>query len=112
MLVDKSARGFCKNQIISIDNGRKGIKIKNPLQHDYDGLPPRGTVLPGDEDGTLPGTMDNPAWVVLTINNDGTVSGRKIDRGSFGAWQYISVYPGMVAFDQAADDAAHFFLCS
>jgi hypothetical protein len=114
--VDPKARGFDKAQLVTVDGNRQVIKILNPLKYSFDGLPPAGTVLPGAEDGVLPGTAANPAWVILTIDPDGNVQGRLMNRpGGYGTWQYVTVLNGMVAIhpdDQLQRGVAFFFCCA
>lgn len=109
MPVDTSTVGFNKSQIITIENGQKALKVWSPLKHTYDGLGFKaGDVLKDYEGG--PDFVN--AWCIMAIDPEGNARFYRMNRpGGYGAWQYLTVLDGMIAF-HPADDVSFSFLCS
>lgn len=82
-------KAVAKSQTIGIGDNTFAIAVNNPLDANYIGLPPMGTVLPSDPPNLTHG--------VLTVEPDtGRISLRAVD--NIGPWQiakklgYMAVY--------------------
>src|SRR5215467_5180811 len=94
----RNGRGFSTDQIVQRD-GQPVLAVWNPLPLNYDGLPPKGTLLPGE-----PGDPTN-CLVILGIDPDGNFVARRFDRPTQGQWQYLTLLGGMAVFHPSRGDS-------